>query len=191
MSKPHAEVLRCVDPHPYRYVLEVMLVAAPAAEQRPLVVVQLNPSTAGELTKKGRRRSDATAGKVQTWARRQERPYTSVVFLNLFAYKATDPDELAAALRGQSWDAVVGQDNDQYIADAAQTPATLVAAWGNAKKVPEWAMTRRIAEVRGVVGLPFHHVGDLTFRGAPAHGRAWNRNPVTGRPPTLHSWPPR
>lgn len=113
----------------YRFVLEYEL--RDRAGLPPLVLLQLNPSTAGEAESDS---GDATTRRVANWAWRRH-AYGSVVFLNLFARRGNPP---AAALLGLSFDEVVGarprftKTNDQWILDEITAPgATVVVAWGS------------------------------------------------------------
>lgn len=100
--------MRCeqtgTDPGDYRWLLEVRLVDC---DGPPLVVVQLNPSTANDD------RSDATVGKVEAWARRQE-CYSSVIFTNLFAMRTAKQDNLVE-LAGGEYERAVGSENDGWL----------------------------------------------------------------------------
>lgn len=155
-------VLRCVPPayEPYRYVLEVTL----REDEAPrLAVVMKNPSTAGET------RSDPTIGKVEAWARR--RGYGSIICVNLFARRATDPRRI----NDQPYPELVGPENDRHILEAAATADVLVAAWGKPNGIAPTVYDRRIAEVlRLLAAFSLHIVGPLTQGGYPRHGRMWN-----------------
>lgn len=85
----------------------------------------------------------------------------SLTVVNLFAWRATDPAELATA------DDPVGPDNDEWITVAAgnarQQRAPLVAAWG-ANATPE-----RIAPVLTLPGMDRLTALALTKSGQPRH----------------------
>lgn len=87
-----------------------------------LSVVMVNPSTADHT------KNDATIIKVMEFARRLG--YGGVIVVNLFAFRATDVNELKTAADP------VGPLNAHYICCAMiRTPMTLVA-WGASAKLP-------------------------------------------------------
>jgi hypothetical protein len=115
--------------------------------------VMLNPSTADADT------DDPTITRCRKRAMRLEyrgKPYGSIVVVNLFAWRATKPDELLEYRNGARHRAVrpdaVGPDNNAWLFAHATGAQTVVAAWG----AHRWAEPRA-AEVRllllGVTGL--------------------------------------
>lgn len=119
----------------------------------PAVFVMLNPSTADEFV------DDPTIrrciGFAQSWG------CTSLVVVNLYAYRATKPTDLAKA------DDPVGPDNDQWLRRefgiAAALDAPLVAAWGVHGRGP------RVAEVMALPGAERFQCFGTTKDGAPRH----------------------
>jgi len=81
--------------------------------------VMLNPSTADEVL------DDPTIRRCVGYARRVGCARLEVV--NLFAYRATDPQELY----GMSLGHAVGPENDVHIAEACNASRVIVCAWGN------------------------------------------------------------
>ena len=83
---------------------------------RRVMWIMLNPSTADALA------DDPTirrcTGFSKAWG------FGGLVVVNLFALRATDPRELAAHARP------AGRANDQFIGEAADGAALVVAAWG-------------------------------------------------------------
>lgn len=123
-----------------------------------------NPSTATA------QRSDPTLGRVTAWASR--RGYVTLVVVNLFAFRATEPAELNAG----PYAAMVGPDNDRYLRAAAEA-ADLVAGWGNANGIAPERYARRLAEVLALLrGRRLWRVGPLTAQGHPRHGLRWNQH---------------
>jgi hypothetical protein len=133
----------------------------------PLVVIQLNPSTAGRESEDS---GDATSRRVAGWASRR-RLYGSVVFLNLFALRCTDPQGL---LR-QPYDVAVGPEGDRTLIHEADPPgATLVAAWGKGKAGALGRLVaRRRDEVCDLLAGAEQTVHWLAPTGHPLHGRCW------------------
>ncbi|HYR35196.1 MAG TPA: DUF1643 domain-containing protein, partial [Burkholderiales bacterium] len=79
--------------------------------------LMLNPSTADEF------KLDPSCTRARRYAERWG--YGSVLVTNIFAWRATDPDEMKAARDP------VGRGNDRAIVRAARESAIVVCAWGN------------------------------------------------------------
>lgn len=111
----------------YRYWLERGEAAAPY-----VAWVLANPSTAdAEL-------DDPTVRKARGFTERWG--YKRFVFVNVFAYRSTDPKGLLGVKDA------VGPENERYIREAVMRADLVVAAWGNAivkPKRPQAAWTRR------------------------------------------------
>lgn len=154
---------RAIDP--YRYTLSrggwtSPLPAFPAWDgERPpgdLVWIMLNPSTATADA------DDNTIRRVVGFTKGFG--YARAVVVNLFAYRVTDPDVLAARVKAGV--DVVGPDNDEVISLIAANAQTVVAAWGAQPRIAE-----RVAAVRALVeatGKPLHCVG-VSAKGHPRH----------------------
>ncbi|GEL93700.1 DUF1643 domain-containing protein [Cellulomonas composti] len=117
--------------------------------------VMLNPSTADDAT------DDPTIRRCVEFARRWG--LDGIVVVNLYAWRATNPRELAARARGGC--DIVGPENDAHIVAAIREAAgPVIAAWG--------AQSRIDSRVEDVLALPgmqtVHHLG-LTKSGAPRH----------------------
>lgn len=78
--------------------------------------VGLNPSTAESDV------DDPTVRKCYTWARKWG--FEKMVMLNLYAYRATSPEEMHKAADP------IGPDNDDVLHQAATESNMIVAAWG-------------------------------------------------------------
>lgn len=90
--------------------------------------VMLNPSTADHD------QDDPTIRKCIGFTRRLG--HNSLVVVNLFAYRATDPRDLMFSKRpatfagGSWWDHIVGPENDGLIANLATQASLIICAWG-------------------------------------------------------------
>jgi hypothetical protein len=82
--------------------------------------IMLNPSTADDGA------NDPTIRRVCGFSRAWG--FRKVEIRNLFAYRATDPADMANALRRMV--DVIGVDNNQAISSAAASAMTIIAAWG-------------------------------------------------------------
>lgn len=119
---------------------------------RPVVFIGLNPSTADET------QDDPTirrcVGFAKTWG------HTSLVMLNLFAWRSTDPKGLLTA------EDPIGVDNNHVLYEHGYASSLIVAAWGAAKIAED-----RGRVVRGMLlthGIETHNLG-LTKDGRPKH----------------------
>lgn len=88
-----------------------------AADAPLLACILLNPSTADA------RRDDPTVRRCQAIARRHG--YGGITVVNLFAYRARDPNALLAARDP------VGPRNDEHLYDVISTARHVLLAWGN------------------------------------------------------------
>ncbi len=133
----------------YRYLL---MRRVGLAEQTCLFIM-LNPSTADET------QDDPTVRRCMGFARRWG--FGVLVVVNIFAYRATDPQELYD-LGGTA----EGPENDFHIVVAAENADKIVAAWGN-----HGELRGRGAVVSGITDYfkekRFHLA--LTKRGQPRH----------------------
>jgi hypothetical protein len=93
------------------------------ASRAPALWIMLNPSTADAT------RDDLTLAKCQGFARQWQAG--GVVVVNLFAWRATSPAELAA--QHAAGVDVVGPDNDAHVREAisAAVGGAIVCAWGD------------------------------------------------------------
>lgn len=82
----------------------------------PLAFVMLNPSTADATV------DDATIRRCVSFA--NTHCFQAIEVVNLFAFRATDPRELARASYP------VGPENDEHIVKAAKNAGALCLAWG-------------------------------------------------------------
>lgn len=113
------QMRRPVERDRYRYML-TRTIAPLFAKNNALLVVMLNPSTADE------RVDDPTIRRCIGFAAREGAPLLQVV--NLYAYRATDPAELARV----EMDVAVGVGNDDVLESALAMPhARIVCAWGS------------------------------------------------------------
>lgn len=102
-----------------------------------LVWIMLNPSTADAML------DDPTIRKCLGFTKRLG-GYGGFIVVNLYAFRATDPQDLVAALRSKDAGWVAGPQNDDWIR-AAVEGRDAIAAWG-ATRVPN--VLERIAAVR-------------------------------------------
>ena len=114
--------------------------------------LMLNPSTADE------RQLDPSCTRARVYAERWG--FGGLIVTNLFAWRATDPDEMKAAREP------IGRGNDAAILTAAREAALLVCAWGN-HGAHRGRSETVVALLRGA-GIDLH-VLKMNGAGEPAH----------------------
>jgi hypothetical protein len=127
-----------------------------------VMFVGLNPSTADET------RDDPTIRRCVRFSR--EWRYGGVCMLNLFAYRATKPEELRKARDP------VGPENDMILKEYARRAGMVVACWGN-----HGALYGRNQQVIGL--LPRMLCFGTTARGEPRHPLYLSRDSVISMMP--------
>lgn len=120
--------------------------------QKRILWVMLNPSTADHET------DDATIRRCIGFSKKLGG--SSLVVVNLFGYRATDPDELLKV------EDPVGPENVRVILDAANGCDTVIAAWG-ALPNKLWAKARTSIEI--VKSFDVLRCLGKTKAGAPRH----------------------
>ena len=138
----------------YRYALTraITPVTDRDAPRSRIAFIMLNPSTADE------EHNDPTIRRCIGFARAWG--FDDLEIGNLFAYRSTDPDALAAVTDP------VGPDNDAALQDIARGAHMIIYAWGSWKGVfkRSWEASRMIAEMQ-----PHTYCLGVTKTGEPAH----------------------
>lgn len=123
------------------------------SDAAPATFVMLNPSTADAD------QDDATIRKCTRYAQRWA--CGSLVVVNLYAWRATNPRDLPAGPEA------IGPDNDARLSEAAlyalETGGPLVAAWG------AHAAEQRVADVLTLPGMDRLSCLSVTRGGQPGH----------------------
>lgn len=132
----------------YRYTLER------SWEKKPTIIlfIMLNPSTADEV------QDDPTNRRTMNFAKREG--FGCTVTVNLFAFRATNPQDMLAA------DDPVGPLNDQYILSEAKRADMIIAAWGT--HGTHLKRDRAVLRMLQNEGLLVHCLG-VTKDGHPRH----------------------
>ena len=122
-------------------------------DERPVCLfIMLNPSTATETT------NDPTVTRCIGFAKKWN--FGGCVVANIFAYRATDPDEMKRAKDP------VGPDNDKHILQCASDAGIVLCAWGAHGK-----HMGRSHSVRGMLhraAIKVHSLS-VTAEGEPGH----------------------
>ena len=118
-------------------------------ESRPLAMfIGLNPSTADE------NKDDPTLVRCMNFAKSWG--YGGVCTANLFAYRATKPEDMLAVERP------VGRANDRWLQRLSARSGVVIAAWGN-----HGIYMNRAKRVRDLI--PDLHYLKMNASGEPAH----------------------
>ena len=144
----------------YRYRLTIPIGDGPTLHGPQMLFVMLNPSTADA------EQDDPTIRRCLGYARREGCSVLDVV--NLFAYRATNPRELA---RGPQFPSPVGPENDRHIRDAASEAQIVVVAWGGSvPRRPAWSnRPREVFRMICQEGRCPYMLGRPTKEGQPKH----------------------
>ena len=114
--------------------------------------VMLNPSTADETT------DDPTIRRCVGYAKRWG--YGALVVTNLFAFRATDPKDMKAAVDP------IGEENDRYLLEVASDSAAVICAWGvHGEYRDRGRSVLKILEMERIKYLALR----LTKQGHPSH----------------------
>lgn len=140
----------------YRYRLWRYWQGGPDTSPLPVVWLMLNPSTADA------EKLDPTIRRCVNFARAWG--HNGVEIVNLFAYRATDPNAMREAAKTRD---VIGPDNDAAILDACRMAGIVVMAYGEHGR-----LRGRGFEVAALLrngGVRVLHYLKLTKAGHPTH----------------------
>jgi hypothetical protein len=119
-----------------------------------VLFIMLNPSTADASL------DDPTIRRCIGFSRSYG--FGSLEVVNLFAYRATDPKDMATA-KANGVD-IIGPENDRHITEAAGRASVIIAAWGADKLAPTRSvLIRRLVAPKGLSAL------GKSKGGAPKH----------------------
>jgi len=157
------KIRECIKDDIYRYSLKV---ETDSKSTKKLIVIQCNPSNADA------NKSDATVGKVSTWA--EEKGFNEVIFLNLFAFISSNPEDL----KNKKYEDIVGSNNNSIIEEyIKESNITVVLAWGDMFGIQK-LYEQRLKELKIILdkyNVKPSIVGGLTQDGYPRHGKMWNK----------------
>jgi hypothetical protein len=124
--------------------------------------IMLNPSTADDVF------DDATIRRCMGFAKRWG--FSGLVVTNLFAYRATRPEDLKALLQTEGgWHQAVGEDNAAHLDREAKNAKAIVCAWGdNCDSLPTYANHRDLDVIQTLRIYDLYCIRH-TAKGNPAH----------------------
>lgn len=132
----------------YRYQLERCWGTRPSRKST-VVFIGLNPSTADA------KHDDPTIRKCIAYARAWE--FNKLVMVNLFAWRATDPNQLVKTLNP------IGKQNDSHLDQAVSSGSLIIACWGE-----HGTLLNRANEVRTRYSRRLHCL-QTNLSGEPTH----------------------
>lgn len=138
---------------------------------RTMLFVMLNPSTADAM------QDDPTIRRCMRFAK--DAGFDGIGVVNLFAYRATDPDELK---RGGD---IIGRANDVTIVNAARKASCVVLAWGAHGDAYKQRVRDVVVKLTVACSSSLNHLG-LTASGQPKHPLYL---PSTARPAPINRGP--
>jgi len=141
----------------YRYSLLHTITTPAQGHAKIIAWIGLNPSTADE------QQLDPTLRRIRSFTEREGG--TAFVMLNLFAFRATDPNDMRRAHRRDV--DVIGPNNDDIIRTWASVAIKVIACWGAG-----WEFyPTRSAAVQGIVASRIGTIFCLgrTQEGHPCH----------------------
>ncbi len=131
----------------YRYMLERSW-SAQTSRKSTVAFIGLNPSTADATT------DDPTIRKCIAFA--QAWQFKKLLMVNLFGWRATNPNELLQATNP------VGRQNDQYLDEAVLRSALVVACWGEFGTIKSRSKNLRARYPRRLMCLRTNQSGEPT-----------------------------
>jgi len=160
----------------YRYCLSVKYIDTllDSGRGKELVVIMKNPSAADHAM------ADATIRKVETFVYNRFTDVRWLHILNIFAYRATDPQDLNAAYSEKGALYVIGKENDYVITETIRAADYILLGWGNNSGIDLRLYEERIYRVKQILQLV--PAGKLfVVRGQnqtkqPLHGLMWGYN---------------
>lgn len=109
-----------------------------------ILFVMLNPSTATEY------KDDPTIRRCVIFAHAWG--FRHLTICNLFAHRATNPDDLVLEVKQFGVERAIGKDNDRHIVEQAEKADVVVAAWGaHVKNKPALRKTHRDSHVASML----------------------------------------
>ena len=124
----------------HRYSLEIPYRPARCRDQLVSVILK-NPSSADAS------HADTTVRRVETYVYRCFERAATLVVLNLFALRATDPPDLVDHISPRRPYNAIGCRNDAVILNYLERSHDIVLAWGGKSGIPETAYHQRIRTV--------------------------------------------
>ena len=154
----------------YRYSLHIPFRCDDQRDQLVTVVLK-NPSSADSV------RADNTIRRVETYVYRHFPRARELAVLNLFAFRATDPSDLATDIAYHGIRSATGIQNDAIIAHNLNRSDHILPAWGATSGISKPRYEERIHAVVQML-RPYAGrictVDALPVSGYPRHGLQWS-----------------
>jgi hypothetical protein len=160
----------------YRYLLSMNFNNSLLNQSRfnTATVILKNPSAADEG------KADATIRRVETFIYYKFTDVRILNVLNIFAFRATEPQDLVEAfIKGGAMN-VIGEENDRFIDSTVKESDYVILAWGNNSGINKDLYEERIFRVKQILnGVPqqkLFHISGMTKTKHPLHGLMWGYN---------------
>lgn len=157
----------------YRYSLSMRFsdTLVDTGRDRTAAVIMKNPSAADAF------RADATIRKVETFVYHRFPDVRWLHILNIFAFRATEPDDLHQAYAEGGAMQVIGADNDHVIGKVAGASDYVILAWGNNSGIDTVLYEERVLRVKHILDkVPAGRIYCITGKKKtkhPLHGLMW------------------
>lgn len=158
----------------HRYVLKFESIES--REGKSAAIIQMNGSTTNWMDEsKVDWSPDPTIGKVLCWCyENKQTSFDTVYCLNMWSFVNKDPN----GLKGISNEKLNKAENDEWISQICKNVGYVIVAYGDCKGIdPEVISERKEQLFKLLQDTVLYHVGALTMKGNPRHGRAWNMKP--------------
>ena len=128
----------------YRYLLTIPY---NSEENRAEVisVILKNPSSADENS------ADNSVNRAENYVYRKFPKCRELRILNLFAYRATNVEELQARISQEGFDSAVGPENDRFLRTSFCNSTCIIAAWGDPGKIDKAHYRCRVEQVHQIL----------------------------------------
>jgi hypothetical protein len=156
-----------------RYVLSMKFANTLLDQSRDksLAVIMKNPSAADE------QKADATIRKVETFVYHSLSDVRSLHILNIFAFRATEPEDLESAFIDGGAMRVIGEENDHFIKSTIAECDYVILAWGNTSGINKDLYSERIFRLKQILHtIPEHKLFQVSGKKEtkhPLHGLMW------------------
>ncbi len=157
----------------FRYLLSMQFnrTLLDTDRSRVAVVILKNPSAANH------KMADPTIRRVETYLFHRLPDVREVHVLNIFAFRATEPEDLNTEYAEKGPMAVIGPENDHVITSTLRASDYTLLAWGNNSGIDPGLYEERIIRVkqliRAIPGQRVYHVTGKKQTKHPLHGLMW------------------
>lgn len=180
-SKEYYRLVR-VKPKDYKYVVGehryvLKFESNELRQGKSAAIIQMNGSTTNWIDENKEEWSpDPTIGKVLCWCHENKQVLLDNIYcLNMWSTVDKNP----SGLKGKVNETLNNAKNDKWIAKICKNVDYVIVAHGDCNGVDPLVLKERKEQLgKLLLGCDLYHVGELTKKGNPRHGRGWNSNPL-------------